>query len=73
VVEIPRDKGTPAAIHGLNFYKSKELAREQYYRMYTADLPGGKVCLSSTFKDLGIPGLINVKEAPFGELFSVAT
>src|ERR1039458_2663022 len=68
VLAIPRDGKTPPAIHCLNFYKTDEPGRVAYYKMYTADLAGGKVVLSSTFKDLAIKGLTNIKPAPFDQL-----
>ncbi len=70
VLAIPRDGKNPPAIHCLNFYKTDEPGRVAYYKMYTAGLAGGKVVLSSTFKDLGINGLANIQAAPFGQLFS---
>jgi hypothetical protein len=70
VLAIPRDEKTPPAIHCLNYYRTVKAGKVAYYKMYTADLAGGKVVLSSTFKDLGIKGLTNIKPAPFGRLFS---
>ncbi len=72
LLRIPRDGNQPPTIHCLNFYKSKQPEKIAYYRMYTADFAGGKVFLSSTFKDLGIEGLQGVEPAPFDQLFSLA-
>ena len=69
VLAIPRDQTASPAVLCLNFYKTQDPARAAYYKMYTADLDGGKLFLSSTFRDLEIEGLTGVKEAPFGQLF----
>jgi hypothetical protein len=67
IMAIPRDETAPAAIHCLNFFKSEEPGRVQYYKMRTADFGGGRVFFSSTFS--GMEGLGNVETAPFGEVF----
>jgi hypothetical protein len=71
ILALPRDKATPPALHCLNFYKTEDPARMAYYKMFTAEFGDGKVFFSSTFKDLGIKGLINIKAAPTEELFSL--
>ncbi|HVM49192.1 MAG TPA: hypothetical protein VMU04_14265 [Candidatus Acidoferrum sp.] len=69
VLVIPRDKKRQATLQCLNFYKPKEQPKKGYYAMFTADYAGGKLFLSSTFKDGLIPGLRNMREAEFGKLF----
>jgi hypothetical protein len=69
LLTISRDGGMPATIHCLNYFKTAQPERADYYRMYTGDFAGGKVVLSSTFKDLGIGGLTNIEPAPFDQLF----
>jgi hypothetical protein len=71
MLTIPRDEKIPPVVHCLNYYKTEEPDRIAYYKMYTGDYAGGKVFLSSTFKDLEIEGLTNIKAAPFGQLFSL--
>jgi predicted glutamine amidotransferase len=71
VLAIPRDQTLPPAVHCLNFFKTEVPERIAYYTMYTADLGGGKVFFSSTFKDLGFKGLTDLKRAPFDQLFSL--
>jgi len=69
LLTIPRDKRLAPTIHCLNYFKTEQAERADYYRMYTGDFAGGKVVLSSTFKDLGINGLTNIEPAPFDQLF----
>ena len=69
LLTIPRDGRMTPAIHCLNYFKTAQPERADYYRMYTGDFAGGKVVLSSTFKDLGIGGLTNIEPAPFDQLF----
>jgi predicted glutamine amidotransferase len=71
VLAIPRAENAPPAIHCLNYFKTQEPGRVAYYTMYTADFGGGKVFMSSTFKDLKIKGLTKIEVAPFGELFNL--
>ena len=69
LLTIPRDGRMSPTIHCLNYFKAAQPERADYYRMYTGDFAGGKVVLSSTFKDLGIGGLTNIELAPFDQLF----
>lgn len=69
LLTIPRDGRMTPTIHCLNYFKTAQPERADYYRMYTGDFAGGKVVLSSTFKDLGIGGLTNVEPVPFDQLF----
>jgi predicted glutamine amidotransferase len=69
LLTIPRDGRMTPAIHCLNYFKTAQPKRADYYRMYTGDFAGGKVVLSSTFKDFGISGLTNIEPAPFDQLF----
>jgi hypothetical protein len=71
LLTIPREGNQPPSIHCLNSFKSDKPERIPYYRMYTADFTGGKVFLSSTFKDLRIEGLRNIEAAPFDQFFSL--
>jgi predicted glutamine amidotransferase len=71
LLRIPRDGNQLPSIHCLNYYKSAKPEKVAYYRMYTADFAGGKVFMSSTFKDLTIEGVQNIQPAPFGQLFSL--
>jgi predicted glutamine amidotransferase len=73
MLAIPRDKRGVAMLHCLNYYKTENADRMKYYRMYTADLRGGRMFLSSTFMNLGIQGAANVKEAEFGKLFRLGS
>ena len=69
LLRIPRADGPPPSLHCLNYFKSDQPDRTLYYRMYTADFAGGKVVMSSTFKELPIPGLKNIQPAPFDQFF----
>ena len=69
VLAISRDEKAAPVIHCLNYHKAENPDRAAYYKMYTADYEGGRVFISSTFKDLEIKGLTNLTPAPFGELF----
>jgi predicted glutamine amidotransferase len=69
LLRIPRADGPAPSLHCLNYFKSNQPERTTYYRMYTADFVGGKVVMSSTFKDLPIQGLTNIQPAPFDQLF----
>lgn len=62
---IPRADGAKPAIYYLNHYDTNDPARQDYYRMFTCDLPGGRAVFSSTFKELKIPGVRNIAEVPF--------
>jgi hypothetical protein len=72
LLRIPRDGGGAPSIECVNYYKSKQPERIAYYMMHTADFAGGKVVMSSTFKDLNIQGLQNIQPAAFDQLFSLA-
>jgi hypothetical protein len=72
LLTIPRDGTMTPTIHCLNYFKTAQPERADYYRMYTGDFAGGKVVLSSTFKDLGIGGLTNIEPAPFNQLFCLS-
>jgi len=69
VMTIPRDKTIAPQVQCLNYFKSEDPARIAYYQMYTANLAGGQVFFSSTFKDTA--GLANVQPAPFGEIVNL--
>jgi hypothetical protein len=69
LLTIPRDGRMTPTIDCLNYFKTAQPERADYYRMYTGDFAGGKVVLSSTFKGLGIGGLTNIEPAPFDQLF----
>jgi hypothetical protein len=71
ILAIPRQPGAPPVIHCLNYHKAENPEREAYYKMFVGDYEGGRVFISSTFKDLEIKGLTNVTPAPFGKLFSL--
>jgi hypothetical protein len=71
IMSIPRDEKIPPAIYGLNFYKADKPNQTEYYKMYLADFAGGKVLMSSTFKDLKIEGMTNIQPAPFGALLGI--
>jgi predicted glutamine amidotransferase len=71
LLRIPREASQPASLHCLNFFRSDQPAKIAYYRMYTADFAGGKVFMSSTFKDLPIKGLRNIQPAPFDQFFKL--
>jgi predicted glutamine amidotransferase len=71
VMAIPRDKNAEPGVYCLNYFKANDPARAAYYRMYRAGLGRGQLFISSTFKDLGIGGLSNLSEAPFGDLFTL--
>jgi predicted glutamine amidotransferase len=71
VLAVGRDKSTPPVVHCLNYHKAETPQRQAYYQMYTADYQGGRVVMSSTFKDLEIAGVTNIELAPFGELFQL--
>lgn len=68
IMVIARADGNTPVIHYVNFYDTDRPGKREYYKMFSGDMPGGKAVFSSTFKDLPIPGLQNIAEAPFGEL-----
>ena len=68
LLAIPRAGGTQPSLYYLNYYQTDNPGKQDYYRMFWGDMPGGKVVFSSTFKDLAIPGLGEATPAPFGEL-----
>jgi predicted glutamine amidotransferase len=70
LLAIPRDEKSSPAIHALNFYKTENVNLAAYYKMYIADFAGGKVVMSSTFKDMKLGGMTNIIPAPFGQLLS---
>jgi hypothetical protein len=70
LLTIPRDEKSPPAIYALNFYKTENPNLAAYYKMYIADFAGGKVVMSSTFKDMKLGGMTNIIPAPFGQLLS---
>ena len=71
VLAIPRDQSRRPALQCLNFFKTEQEGRKAYYTMYTAEVNGGRIFFSSTFKGLGIKGLSNIQVAPFEQLFSL--
>lgn len=72
LMRIPRAQNRAPVIRGLNYYKTEERGRIDYYKMYTGKCAGGKIFMSSTFKDMGLPGLAGIEPAPFGEIFDLA-
>jgi predicted glutamine amidotransferase len=72
LLKIPRDGRQEPSMECLNYFKSEKPERIAYYRMYSADFAGGRVVLSSTFKDLGIEGLQDIQPAPFDQLFNLS-
>jgi len=73
VLSIQRSSGTPAVLQGVNYYKSQELPKVAYYEMYRGTMPGGRVFVSSTFKNYreNVPGLTLRGPAVFGEPFTL--
>jgi len=74
VLSIPRSAGAPPTLHGLNYFKSKEQAKVDYYQMYLGVMPGGHTFLSSTIKyeSAKVKGLAITGPAPFGEILTLA-
>jgi hypothetical protein len=70
VLTIGREKGVPARLQYVHYFKPKEPAKVEYYKMFEADLPGGRALISSTIA-LGEEkpaGLINLRPAVFDGL-----
>jgi glutamine amidotransferase len=74
VLSIDRKSGAPAALRGLNYYKSQERAKVDYYQMYLGTMPGGRAFVSSTIKNDGakVNGLAITGPAACGELLTLA-
>jgi hypothetical protein len=74
VLRIPRSAGAPATLRGLNYFKSKEKPKVDYYQMYLGTMPGGHTFLSSTIKNESakVKGLAITGPAPFGEIVTLA-
>ncbi len=70
LLRVDRRKGTPAMLQYVNYFKSREPASENYYRMYLGAMPGGRALVSSTFNldSARVSGLAITGPAPFGEL-----
>jgi predicted glutamine amidotransferase len=74
VLSIQRSAGTPATLHGLNYFKSQEQPKVAYYQIYLGTMPGGRAFVSSTIKNdsAKVSGLAITGPAPFGELLTLA-
>jgi predicted glutamine amidotransferase len=74
VLSIQRSAGTPATLHGLNFFKSQDASKVAYYRMYLGTMPGGRAFVSSTFNidSAKVNGLTVTGPAAFGEVLVIA-
>ena len=67
IMAIPRAVGTTPAIYFVNYYDTDRPGKQDYYRMFSGDMPGGRAVFSSTFKDSGIKGLRQIAEVRFAE------
>jgi predicted glutamine amidotransferase len=74
LLSIDRSLGTPATLRCLNYFKSQEQAKLDYYEMYLGAMPGGLAFVSSTFNFAGakVSGLAISGPATFGELLTLA-
>jgi predicted glutamine amidotransferase len=74
VLSVDRSHGTPATLRCLNYFKSQEQAKLDYYEMYLGAMPGGVAFVSSTFKCYSekVSGLAISGPATFGELLTLA-
>jgi len=70
VLRVDRRKGAPATLQCLNYFKSREPAKEAYYRLYLGTMPGGRAVVSSTFNLNSAPvnGLAITGPAALGEI-----
>ncbi len=73
VLTIDRSAGTPSKVHCLNYFKSTEKPKLEYYEMFLAAMPGGVAYVSSTFKHYAekVHGIAITGPATFGELFTL--
>jgi predicted glutamine amidotransferase len=74
VLSIDRKSGAPATLRGLNYFKSTERAKVDYYQMYLGAMPGGRAFVSSTIKNdsAKVNGLAITGPATFGEILTLA-
>jgi hypothetical protein len=70
VLTIGREKDTPALLRYFHYFKPKEPGKVEYYKMFEADLPGGKALMSSTMTlpEAGLANKKNLRQANFEKL-----
>lgn len=73
VLTVDRSVGTPAKVQCLNYFKSNEKPKLDYYEMFLAAMPGGVAYVSSTFKNYAekVQGISISGPATFGEIFAL--
>ena len=70
ILEIGREKDTPASLSYFHYFKPKEPAKVEYYRMFEGAMPGGRALVSSTLTlpDAGVKNLTKIRAATFDTL-----
>ncbi len=73
VLEIGREKATPALLRYFHFFKPKEPGKVKYYSMFEGKMPGGRALVSSTITlpDAKVTSLKNICPATFDKLISL--
>jgi len=70
ILVLTIDRSTASArLQAMNYFKSEEKPKVDYYRMYLGRMPGGNAFVSSTFTldGAGVEGLGISGPAPFGQ------
>jgi predicted glutamine amidotransferase len=73
ILTIGREKGTPALLQYFHYFKPKEPAKVEYYKMFEGDMPSGRALVSSTMTlpEAKMGSLKNVCPAKFDELMNL--
>jgi hypothetical protein len=73
VLEIGREKDTPALLRYFHYFKPKEPGKVEYYRMLEGAIPGGRALVSSTLTlpEAKLNNLTNIRPAVFDALTSL--
>lgn len=73
ILEIGREKDTPASLRYFHYFKPKEPAKVEYYRMFEGSMPGGRALVSSTMKlpEANVASLKNIQPAIFDKLINL--
>jgi hypothetical protein len=70
ILEIGREKGTPAKLQYFHYFKPKEPGKVKYYSMFEGTMSGGRALVSSTMTlpEAGLKNLANLRPAVFDSL-----
>ena len=73
VLTVGRAKGTPARLDYFHYFKPKEPAKVEYYKMFTGTMPGGRALVSSTLTlpAAKLKSLTDIQPAVFDQIIKL--